>query len=241
MDLFKRFVKQQLKKRNLKIWPVKPESLSGFDLEEDLIKMIRTETPTCFDIGANHGQTVDFLLQLFKKPDIYAFEPGTSAFNKLKKRKFPQNIQTYHKALGAENTSKEFINYNQPWLNSFLELEDKRDHYFKGTHVIGTENIEVITLDLFATENQINRIDYIKLDTQGYDFEVLKGAQQCLRRGMINVLQIELNFVNLYKEQGDPIDIIRYLHDHDMKLVGFYDNIRRFYYISWCNALFIKA
>ena len=61
MKFIKRIIKQELKKRNLKVWPIQPGSLSGFDLKEDLQKLIPDSNPICFDIGANHGQTINQL------------------------------------------------------------------------------------------------------------------------------------------------------------------------------------
>jgi FkbM family methyltransferase len=237
--MIKKIVKYFLKKQNLKVWPVTPHSLSGFDFNEDIKKILKINDPVCFDIGANRGQTVDRLLSVFPGSQIYSFEPSTDSYAGLTERKFGPNVHIYNKAAGSQNIRKEFNNYDQHWLSSFLPLNEEAMPLFNNVYLKNTEIAEMITLDQFVDENKIKKIHLLKSDTQGYDLEVLKGSENCLSGGLIECIYIEINFMKLYKGQSDPFDIIQYLYKFNYHLVDLYEKVRIGYPVGWANALFV--
>ena len=56
-------------------------------------------------------------------------------------------------------------------------------------------DIKVMTLDNYCIVNKINKIDILKIDTQGYESKVLDGAKQSLKKNMISALEIEIIFI----------------------------------------------
>lgn len=80
----------------------------------------------------------------------------------------------------------------------------------------------------------------LKIDTQGFDFEILKGAESCFKAQLIKNIVIEMNFVKLYSGQNTLGDVIDILILNGFKPVGLYYIFRdkNNEGISWCNMLF---
>jgi hypothetical protein len=99
--------------------------------------------------------------------------------------------------------------------------------------------IEVSTVDRYCLEHEIPFIDLLKSDTQGFDLEVIKGAQRLLDARKIHLIYLELNFKKLYQGMPRMDEIYRFISDQGFELVSFYT----FYYLNeragWTDALFI--
>lgn len=212
--------------------------ITGIDEDIDINLLIKKEKPVCFDVGANKGQSIEHFKKIFTAPIIYSFEPSSKLFAELKKTNFGKQVQIYDFALGSKNSSDEFINYRKSGLSSFLTLDDNPENRFRENPIISKEIVEVKTLDWFVQEHKIELIDLLKIDTQGFDIHVLRGATDSLRRGLIKNIFIEINFVKLYQNQGMVLEIYEFLEEFGMHLVDFYDKSREGQRLAWCNALF---
>jgi FkbM family methyltransferase len=212
--------------------------VAGLSLIDDVRLVVGVEDPVCFDVGANEGQTIELLQKAFKRPKIYAFEPSTQAFARLSSRNHGSGVALENVALGRENGRREFTNYEDTCLSSFLALDAKAEGHFLGTRVETREIVDIRTVDWFVEQHQVSTIDLLKIDTQGYDLEVLEGALATMRQGRIRNVLVELNLVTLYKGQSDPVEIERFLREHGFHLVELYDKFRRGPTVEWCNALY---
>jgi FkbM family methyltransferase len=207
---------------------------------EDLRLSIDKSDPVCLDIGANEGQTIVFLQQAFEAPIIHAFEPARSVFQRLKSSHSNDDVRVYNLALGSEPGEKEFIDYNDPCLSSILTLEEGAERHFTGSTVSKTERVSIDTIDRFLTRADIAKVDILKVDTQGYDLQVLEGAEKSLRNGIIRCVIVELNFVPIYRGQCSPTQIMDYLSQHAFQLVDLYGKHRQRNALAWCDGLFLR-
>jgi hypothetical protein len=98
----------------------------------------------------------------------------------------------------------------------------------------------VVRLDDYAGRAGIGRIDLLKIDTQGYERQVLKGAEGLLARNRIDAVLVELNFVPLYEGQVWAHELIGLLQGHSFYLVDFYEKCRLGPFLGWCTALFAR-
>lgn len=187
--------------------------MAGLSLMSDLKILINKSNPVIFDVGCNRAQSTIFYFNLFKDAKITAFEPSTDLYNELKKMKFPENRFIINNvALGSEKKQLEFNNYNKTGFNSFLEVDKNKENRFGDyLRVMNKEVVEVNTLDNYVNKMNIDCIDLLKIDTQGFDLEVLKGAEQSLKTGKVYAIYIEMNFVRLYKEQAAASSIFIFL------------------------------
>jgi FkbM family methyltransferase len=146
-----------------------------------------------FDVGANLGNWTEEILKLNKNITVHCFEPSASTFKKLNSKNFPKNVHLNNIALGAIDTKNEFYVYkDSPSLNSFY----KREGINTSTKT-KKELVTVETLENYCKKNRIETIDLVKLDVEGYEFEVLKGMGAMLKEGKIEKIQFEYGGCNI--------------------------------------------
>jgi FkbM family methyltransferase len=75
-----------------------------------------------------------------------------------------------------------------------LNEKNKQDHLKKEI------KIDVNTVDNYVKQNNINHIDYLKIDTQGYEEEVLKGSIETLKSGIVKYIEVEIILSNYYEK-----------------------------------------
>ncbi len=227
-----------LKKYDRRIIHVPEGRISGVDFAHDLGVTIANSRPVCLDIGANEGQTILLLQTVFDDPIIHAFEPSGKVFRALRSKDFGAGVSLHNVALGKEPANREFINYEKSGLSSFLTLDARGEHPFREVEVESREVVEVETVDRFLQLNRVDIVDLLKIDTQGYDLEVLLGAAGSLEGGIIRNVLVELNFVRMYENQGSATDIINLLAKYGFSLVDNYEKVRQNKTLAWCTALF---
>ena len=136
-------------------------------------------------------------------------------------------------ALGAAQGEAEINVTQSPGLNSFLPIRtDAVDGYWKQGAVIAKEKVQISTLDAALTAAGIDCVQsrvYLKLDTQGFDLEVLKGGVQSLPH--LCALQTEASILPLYKHMPTYLESIETMTHYGFALSGMFpvthdDNLR---------------
>ena len=161
------------------------------------IKKKAKKIESVIDVGAHHGESIMLLLQNFKILNIYAFEPSPESFNNLinntnyllKKKKI--NFEAYNLGLGSSN-QKQFLNISLETSSSTINSINKKSNYYqKKIKFLGEvnkdffhkkEEITITTLDKAMLDKNCEIIDLIKIDTEGYEYEVLKGGVEVLKK-----------------------------------------------------------
>ena len=236
----KRRIKGLLKGRGYTLFWSPLSAVNGFDFARDLKILIPKEDPLCLDVGANVGQTIEYLQTIFTSPTIHAFEPASAPFKELQSKAYGERVSLFNFALGNEITSREFINYEQSVLSSFHAFDVNPENRFRQIRVKDKQTVEVKTVDWFLQTKNIEHVDLLKIDAQGSDLQVLKGSTESLRRGLIENVFVEVNFVQLYENQDDAGEIFDLLAGHDMRLVDFYEKARQDHALAWCTSLYTK-
>jgi hypothetical protein len=101
------------------------------------------------------------------------------------------------------------------YFNGIVEFKEWR----KQLNIIGEKKVETLTIDDLVMERGINFIDYLKLDTQGTELEILIGAERCLKEKKIGVIKTEFSFISLYQNQPTFTQIDNYLTSFGYKLI----------------------
>jgi FkbM family methyltransferase len=152
------------------------------------------------DVGANRGQ---FAQQLRREAGyggrIVSFEPLSEAFTMLQANAQGDAAwQIYHHALGDATEETEINIAGNSYSSSLLAMMPAHQESAPHSQYVGKERIQVKTLDsLFAEVCGAARNIYLKLDTQGFEGRVLKGAEKSLAR--INTVEMEMSLVPLYE------------------------------------------
>jgi FkbM family methyltransferase len=169
---------------------------------------------TCVDVGANIGQTAQKLVTRFPGASIYSFEPVPATFAQLKLNtaSFP-GIECFNFALG-ESAGEALITTDRKGQNSLLS----------GVTSEGKTTVQIRTLDDFCSENRIDHIDLLKIDTEGFETSVLRGGRRMLSEGRIDFVVAECDFIPRPDEpHGDFFEIHDLLSQGGFRVVGFYN------------------
>lgn len=152
---------------------------------------------TIIDVWANTGQSIAFFSTIFKNIYIHSFEPLSSAFQLLhKKYGYKKNIRLYQKALWSiQKTSTIYECWYTP-SSSLLKMSNLHKEAFPFTSKSLTTPIEINTLDDY---NITGTNVLVKIDTQGYELEVIKWWKKTISQAKIVI--IETSFYELYHKQ----------------------------------------
>jgi len=183
---------------------------------EDLVKDLKFQT--VFDIGSNKGQFILLVEKLFAiDKDIYSFEPIKEILEKQKKFfSNKKNISFFNFALG-EKFSKKILNITKRRDSSSLlkinNIIKNSDHLVEEKREIEIKSLD----DIIKNRNLVKPI-LAKIDVQGYELEVLKGATNLLKE--IKYIIIEVSEHQIYSEQPLTNSIIKYLNDMNFKVLN---------------------
>ena len=203
------FLKKTLNLCRSKIWF--KGMLNGIYATVELEKLVKDiEVPeTIIDIGSNKGQFILLMEQIFPNKIVYSFEPIIEMINKQKKfYKYKKNITFHNLALGSSICSKEFLITSRMDSSSFLKVVSNTNKS-KNYSVIEKRDIKVSTLDEIFLNEKISHPILIKMDVQGYELEVLKGANDLLKK--IDYLLLEVSKNEMYQNQPTEKIIVEYL------------------------------
>jgi FkbM family methyltransferase len=191
--------------------------------------------PVVFDVGANTGQSVANFRRLLPDSTLHSFEPGRRAFQELSSSsRGLRNVHLVNAAVGSAPGRLTLIENEYTDMSSFL-----RPSTAAWGAVVAETEVEVTTVDGYCAEHGIDRIDLLKIDTQGYELEVLRGADGMLAAGGIGLVYLEVTFIDMY-EGLPPFDVLyRFLLDRGFRLVTL-DNFHMHWsrILGWCDALF---
>lgn len=133
------------------------------------------------DAGANIGSFSLFAAHLAPEGHVYAFEPAVGTFSILQENaRGYSNLTCFNAGLGDADTEKKLLNKGVGNLGSVIEDSKlcKRPEGSGGKW----EKITVTTIDEFVLQNKMTRVDFLKIDTEGYEARVLMGAARSIKK-----------------------------------------------------------
>jgi FkbM family methyltransferase len=233
-------IKELLRRYDRRVVYLPPGTVTGAELEHDLRALVGHDAPVCLDVGANEGQTIALFQRVFSGPHIHAFEPSRKTFEQLALRQFGDRVSLHNYAMAERPVRRELIRYASSDLSSFLPLASDAENRFREMPIDTTEIVDVRTVDAFVAEAGLTVVDLLKIDTQGTDLDVLRGASAALQSGIVRHVMVEINFVRMYEGQNDALDVVQYLRARGLHLVDFYEKVYQANTLAWCTALFSR-
>jgi FkbM family methyltransferase len=176
------------------------------------------------DVGANRGQ---FALAARKHQPtamIFAFEP-LDAPALLFRRMFgnDKKVHLINKALGSCQKFQQINISERDDSSSLLPIGSGQTAVFPGTGAMGVETVEVTTLDLEARSLNLCSPVLLKIDVQGFELEVLRGARECL--SLIESVYVELSYLELYTGQPLAHEVMDWLREYGFVVSGVYNTV----------------
>ena len=216
MRLIKNFINLILKIFNLKLFKIVDEFNNSFRL---VLAFKEKKINYIFDVGANEGQFVDEIRHYGYNGKILSFEPYIDAHKKiLENSKKDENWQVYKPiALGnKEAQNKIYISKNSV-SSSILKIKDEHINNAPDSKFISEQPIEEKKLeDILNDFDFKNKNLFLKIDTQGYEFQILKGAEKILKE--FKGILVEVSLVELYEDQKNWLEIVEFIQSHGFKL-----------------------
>ena len=169
---------------------------NGEGLVQEVLVAQASGVTTVVDCGANTGEWSAALLSRFRRQSdvstlcLYCFEPSNSTFQQLTANLACHagsgvSIFPVRQALSERNgTATLYVVHEGAGRNSLVLNADEHQT---------SEVVQVTTLTEFARHHNLERIDLLKIDAEGHDFEVLSGARGLIELGVIDVIQFEYN------------------------------------------------
>ncbi len=182
---------------------------------------------TLLDVGSHKGEYIISIKNNFNVKTIYGFEPNPNIFKKLEKKLLKySDIKIYN--LGAADVSEDkVLNQNIETSSSSINSLNKKSKYYKKKYfllnfgnlkkVTNEINIKVIKLDNFIDDNNLEKIDLLKIDTEGYELKAIKGLGKNISR--VNLIHLEHHFDDMILKNYNLTDIHNYLKNQNFKKI----------------------
>jgi FkbM family methyltransferase len=188
------------------------------------------------DVGAHEGKFSREMLRYFPHAVSHAFEPTPATFGRLKERLegFGRRAVLNQKLVGAAVERRNFNLCEHSDMNSALP----GCHHWGDSQ--GSIVVEQTSLDAYLAEVGLETVDVIKIDTQGYDLQVLEGASNLLSRKGGRVFVIEVLFVELYEGQCYFEEVYRFMKSHGYQLRALVNpHYGQADSMQFCDAIFV--
>ncbi|WP_291721737.1 FkbM family methyltransferase [Bernardetia sp.] len=138
------------------------------------------------DIGAYKGEWTKEMQTIFPNSKFLMVEPMSEKATLLEKMANQSNGKIYfEQALLAAEANKEVIFHQSETASSVLTEHEENDEFEKVSKL-------TTTLALLLEKRNIGKIDFLKIDTQGYELEILKGATEYLKNTDVVLLEVSL-------------------------------------------------
>ena len=194
-----------------------------------------SEQPTILDIGANNGLFSLAYASMYKGAQVHSFEPVSFIFDELTRNLHMNphlSADVYAHNFGLSNKTET--------LQLSIPAPEQHDRYqrFKQKNVLDTRLFSVlgkgekkydaqfIPLDVWADEQKIKAVDFIKIGVEGYEYPVLEGALNTLTI-FRPVVMFELNELTLTLSDKSEDDYLRFARELDYDVYGLQYGFRK--------------
>jgi FkbM family methyltransferase len=178
---------------------------------------------TVLDVGANRGQFALSLRKAGFDGNIVSFEPASAPLQQLERLAARDSKWTViNRALGASSEKSSLKLMKKSEFNSLLAADNSACAQVQGRNqTVATEAVQVARLDDLYPELKQKagiRRALLKTDTQGYDLEVLRGAERTLQD--VYAVQLEASFIPIYAGMPHALEALREVLSHDFELIS---------------------
>lgn len=174
---------------------------------------IKKTNPVIIDVGSNRGQSIQFFKSLFSDANIHGFEPNPKLFTLLtEKYGLDEHITLNNLGISQENTTLNFYENVMDETSTVEQLNTDSEYFQKKARILGIGKedmikkvypISVIKLGDYLKSKMILRIDIVKIDTEGHEYDCLKGLFSSLDKCLISYIQLEQHDHDMYVSGGN--------------------------------------
>lgn len=194
--------------------------------EEKIFKLCMphfSKQPVIFDVGAYKGEYSDFIEKLMPHAQLYLFEPNKNVYYNLAKR----YKRSFNVLVGCSDISS--MGYYR-CIGKIEELGSiyNREIFKEYDGKVQKEFVKCVTIDSFCNKHLIKTIDFLKIDVEGAEYEVLSGCMDMMNSLEISFIQVEYGGTYLdagytFKDLIHSVNLMNYfvyeLHEDKFELV----------------------
>ena len=204
--------------------------------EKKLIQQNLPKEAIVFDIGSNLGTYIKFVSISSKKKKInfHSFEPSKRSCEQQEKLSLHKehSLIVNNKAVNNKNKRMKFYERSVSSQSSLVESSKVLADVSK---VLETYDVDTLTIDSYCKKNNITKIDLMKIDAEGFDFQVLESSEKLLKENKIKLIKIEI-----WAEDNSLALISNYLNDFGYVLLGLTNSSYFNNRIKFFDAYFIS-
>ncbi len=205
------------------------DNLKKKKVSDFLVKKNKGKISVLVDVGSHQGESIFFFKKNFFVDRILAFEPDKENFEILKeKTKNFKNLKIYNTAIGNQNGLIKFKKHYDSESSTVVDINEKSNYFKKKNLYLNFFNlnkkksfseivIKINTLDNIIDYNEFKIINLLKIDTEGYDFNVIKGSEKLLKK--VKFIYFEHHFHDMLKKDYKYSDVDNYLKKNNFKKV----------------------
>jgi FkbM family methyltransferase len=196
--------------------------------------------PIIFDVGANVGSSIKRFDLIFNDSVIHSFEPIKECFDQMVRDYPNKRFLKNNYALGEKNTNKRFFINKHTVTSSFFRINKSYDETDKNDKPKNNIKIKTITLDTYINLNKIKKIDILKIDTQGFELNILKGAKKSLKK-VIHFVEVEIIICDYYEKKINLHEIDSIMCKNNFDLFNLQNvSYNKDSQIKWFDMLYIN-
>jgi FkbM family methyltransferase len=191
-------------------------------LQKNRVRLMKTHgVDAVLDVGANAGQFALELRELGFAGRIVSFEPLVDAYRELTRyAAFDKQWTTVNLAIGDHDHPNEINVSQNSQSSSILGILPVTLDAAPSARYVGTQSVDVRALDAIIDEYlDRDTRPYLKIDTQGYERQVLAGATRSLAERIVGV-QVECSLVPLYEREAGFEEILGLLEEQGFALMS---------------------
>jgi FkbM family methyltransferase len=161
------------------------------------------EAPVIFDVGANVGDYSLLVRRHVPSATVYAFEPSAPVYRRMAEtlaREGGGRVKTFNLGFSDAERKVELYSYavEGQEVSLLSSIDQRLPTQAVQVETTSSEQIHVRTLDGFCEDEGVARIDFLKLDVEGHELAILRGASRMLAEGRVSSIQFEFGPANIY-------------------------------------------
>jgi len=183
---------------------------------------------TIFDVGAHKGESAIEFAKAFPGGRVFAFEPFGPVYSQLvENTRRCHNVSCFEFGFSDESGEIPFFTNLSTSTNSLLRLNPGASTLWDVPALQQHQRVvcNFRRIDDFVRETAIDRIHLLKLDVQGAELKVLKGAEESFGRRLISTVYLEVILAETYEGQATLLALLDFFSARRYKLVGFYNPV----------------
>ena len=183
------------------------------------------------DVGAHKGETIDLFFKNFSILKILAFEANPTIYKILKKKvqkKYSNKVKIFNYGIGEVATKKTLSIFNDSSSSTFNYINKNSDYYRRKKKFLTPFKInksplqaeletQIFPLSHFSEINKLKEIDVLKIDTEGYEYNILKGVNPNHFK-KIKYIYFEHHYDLMIKKNYTYADIKKLLNNNNFYL-----------------------